>query len=239
MQNKIIKYTEKEHKIWSVLYSRMMLLLPETADSAILEGLKKIGFPSDHIPDFDEINGLLQSFTDWKLVPLEEMVSDNEFIGMLADKKYPCRTWIRSQEQVDSEADVYDIFHDVLGHTPLLTKPNYCAYLQGLGKLALEYINNEKAILTLKRIYWHTIQYGLKTCGNSLKIYGAHLITSRAETLFSTSAGVPKYNFNLEKIIETPYIKNRFQERYFVIEKYEELNNSLSDIEKLLKDKYT
>ncbi|MFN6944240.1 MAG: phenylalanine 4-monooxygenase [Cytophagaceae bacterium] len=232
------QYTQEEHKNWSILYSRMMLMLPETADSAVLEGLKKIGFPSDHVPDFDEINQKLKAFTDWEVIPLKDMVSDNDFIGMLADKKYPCRTWIRSVAQVEDETDVYDIFHDVIGHTPLLTRPNYCQYLQGLGKLALQYLDNDKAILMLKRIYWHTIQFGLKVSGDSLKIYGAHLISSRAETLFSTSAGVPKYDFHLEKIVETPYVKNHFQERYFVINNYEQLNDNLPAIEAMLIDRF-
>lgn len=223
-------YTETDHKVWTTLYSRIMQLLPETADEAVLTGLKRIGFPSDYIPEFSEINERINSFTDWEILPLKEMVPDHEFIGMLAHKKYPCRTWLRSMDQVENEKDEYDMFHDIIGHTPLLTIPNYCYYLQGLGKMALEFINNEKALLLLKRMYWHTIQFGLKISDNSLKVYGAHLISSRAETLYSTSAGVPKYDFHISKIMDTPYVKNKFQERYFVISNYEELYNNLENI---------
>lgn len=213
-------------------------MLPETADDAVLTGLKRIGFPSDRIPEFTEINDRINTFTDWEIVPLQEMVPDSEFIQMLADKKYPCRTWIRSHEKMEAEVDEYDIFHDIIGHTPLLTIPNYCYYLQGLGKLALEYIKNDQALLLLKRMYWHTIQFGLKIADNSLKVYGAHLISSRAETVYSISAGVPKYDFHIEKIMETPYSKNKFQERYFVINNYEELYNSLGGIKEELEKRF-
>lgn len=229
-------YTEEDQKVWTILFSRIMQMLPETADEAVLEGLKKIGYPADRIPHFDEITTLIDvhTDTDWKIVPLEDMVDDKEFICMLAEKKYPCRTWLRSAEQMEADLDEYDMFHDVIGHTPLLTRHDYCYYLQGLGKLALKYINNDEAISLLKRVYWHTIQFGLKASQQELKVYGAHLLTSRGETAYSISAGVPKYDLNIEKIMDTPYRKGKYQERYFVINNYSDLHDSLPEIEKQL-----
>lgn len=230
-------YTSEDQKVWTILFSRIMQMLPEGADEMVLDGLKKIGFPADHIPNFQEINERLNIFTDWEIVPLVEMVEDKEFIGMLAGKKYPCRTWIRSMDQVDAEIDEYDIFHDVIGHTPLLTRPNYCNYLQALGQLALDYIDNEEAISYLKRVYWHTIQFGLKASNNELKVYGAHLLSSRGETAYSLSAGVPKYDLNIATILDTPYAKGKYQEKYFVINNYEELYNSIPEIKKEIRDR--
>ncbi len=227
-------YTAEDHMVWTNLYSRMMQMLPEAADRTVLEGIKKIGFPSDHIPDFEEVNASLSQFTYWKIIPLEEMVKDNQFIQMLAEKTYPCRTWIRKNEQFLAEVDEYDLFHDVMGHTPLLIIPTYCNYLTELGKLALTYINNDHALLLLKRVYWHTIQFGLIISDNSLKIYGAHLLSSRAETSYSLSAGVSKYDLHIPTIMDTPYVKGSFQERYFVINAYEDLYNNLGEIRKEL-----
>jgi phenylalanine-4-hydroxylase len=224
-------YTESDHENWSVLYGRAMQALPEIADEKVLQGIKTIGLPADHIPDFQEINKKLKTFSDWQLVPLEEMVEDTPFISFLAEKKYPCRVWLRSQEQVESDENEYDLFHDLVGHTTLLYMPEYCYYLEALGRLALKNIDNKQALLFLKRMYWHTVQYGLVVSGNTLKIYGAHLLTSRSETLFAMSAGVPKYDFNIPVIMDTPYVKNRFQDRYFVIESFDQLFNSMAEIE--------
>ncbi len=224
-------YTESDNENWSVLYGRAMQALPEIADEKVLKGIKTIGLPSDHIPDFDELNKKLNTLSDWQLVPLDEMVEDNHFISLLAEKKYPCRMWLRSQEQVESDENEYDLFHDLIGHTTLLYIPEYCNYLQALGSLALKHIHHSQALLFLKRMYWHTVQYGLVVSGNSLKIYGAHLLTSRSETLFAMSAGVPKYDFNIPVIMDTPYVKNRFQDRYFVINSFDQLFNSMAEIE--------
>ncbi len=224
-------YTESDNENWSVLYSRAMQALPEIADEKVLNGLKIIGLPSDHVPDLAALNVKLKTLSDWQLVPLDEMVEDTPFISYLAEKKYPCRMWLRSQEQVDSDENEYDLFHDVVGHTTLLYIPEYCNYLEALGRLALKHIANPQALLYLKRMYWHTVQYGMVDAGNTLKIYGAHLLTSRSETLFVMSAGVPKYDFNIPVIMDTPYVKNRYQDRYFVIASFEQLFNSMTEIE--------
>lgn len=226
-----MQYTDTDNQNWSILYGRAMQALPEIADEKVMKGIKTIGLPSNHVPSFDEINKTLASISDWQLVLLDEMVEDTPFISLLAEKKYPCRTWLRSREQVDSDENEYDLFHDLIGHTTLLYMPEYCNYLEALGQLALKHINNAQALLFLKRMYWHTVQYGLVEAGNTLKIYGAHLLTSRSETLFAMSAGVSKYDFNIPVIMDTPYVKNRFQDRYFVINSFNQLFNSMSEIE--------
>lgn len=227
-------YSELEHSIWSTLYGRVLQYLGDVADESIMVGLRKINLPSDHAPQFSEINEKLKTLTDWQLVPMEEMVDDTKFIGMLAEKLYPCRVWLRSQDKVDALEDDYDMFHDVIGHTSLLYLKTYSDYVEQLGELALKYIENSDAIMYLKRVYWHTIQYGLIESDKSLKIYGAHMLSSRNETSFSMSAGVPKYDHDVVTIMDTPYIKNRFQEKYFVIKSYEQLLESLPTIEKEL-----
>jgi phenylalanine-4-hydroxylase len=223
-------YTDQEHEIWAVLYTRLLQFLPETADKAVFDSIQKLGYPPDHVPNLEEVNSKLTTLTGWTVVPLEDMVEDNQFIAMLAQKKYPCRTWLRTQEQLDNDIDEYDMFHDIIGHTPLLTIPAYSNYLTGIGKLALDNLNNKEAIALLKRVYWHSIQFGIIATDHTLKIYGAHLLSSRGETIYSISAGVPKYDLNVSIMMDTPYKKGSYQEKYFVINSYDDLFNSLDTI---------
>lgn len=227
-------YTEQDHKVWASLFNRIMQLIPENADEAVIEGIKKLELPKEHIPDLLKLNKRLNSITGWTLVPLEQMVPDREFIEMLSKKQYPCRIWIRNLENLDN-IYIYDIFHDVIGHFPLLTNPNYRDFLSGLGKIAMNYIDNDHAIELLTRVYWQTVQFGLIARENSIKIYGAHILASAGEAIYALSAGVPKYDYNIAKIMEKPYIKKNFQQRYFVINSYEELYNSLEEIERQVK----
>ncbi len=226
-------YSSEDQKVWSALYNRVMQIVPEDGDEAVMAGIKKIGIPSDRIPDLLDINKRLNELTGWSIVPVEEMVSDREFIEMLSKQQYPCRIWIRKPEEMD-DTYCYDIFHDVMGHFPLLTNPNYADFLKGIGKVALDHIDNAYAIELLTRLYWHTVQFGVKISGNFLKIYGAHLLSSAGEAIYVLSGGVPKYDFDVETMMKTTFEKHVFQKKYFVINSYDELFNSLDDIKSAL-----
>jgi len=232
MMNK--QYSSEEHAIWTILYTRLLQFLPETADKIVFERIRALGYPNDHVPNLEEINSKLTDMTGWTVIPLEDMVDDNQFIALLAQQKYPCRTWLRTEEQLENDIDEYDLFHDIIGHTPLLTIPAYSSFLMEIGKLALTHIANPEAILLLKRVYWHSIQFGIIAKENTLKIYGAHLLSSRGETVFAISAGVPKYDLNISIMMDTPYKKGSYQEKYFVINNYDDLLNSLPIIKEEL-----
>lgn len=228
-------YTELEHTIWTTLYSRVMQYLGDVADDAVMKGIDLLDLPGDRVPDLSEINEKLKKISDWQIVPMEDMVDDTQFIGMLAKKAYPCRTWLRSEEQMNLMQDEYDMFHDVMGHTALLYIASYNDYLEKLGELALDHINNPDALLFLKRVYWHTVQYGIIEREKSLRIYGAHMLSSRNEASYALNAGVPKYDHNVSIIMDTPYKKNTFQDKYFIIESYEQLLKSIPAIKEELK----
>lgn len=230
-------YTDQDASNWTMLFSQMLQVLPEQADERVLEGMRRAGIPADHIPSFEVINTNLSAYTDWELIPMNEMVEDKAFILMLADKQYPCRNWVRTALEVESPENEYDLFHDLIGHATLLFVPEYAAFLQGVGALAKEYLSNDKALLYLKRLYWHTVQFGLIESGKTIKIYGAHLITSLAETAFALSAGVPKYDWHIASVMDTPYVKDRYQEKYFVISSFAQLKDSLPLIRQELQDR--
>ena len=58
--------------------------------------------------------------------------------------------------------------------------------------------------------------------------------SSAGETKFSLSEEPPKHPFDVQVIANTPYKKNVFQDRYFVIESYEQLYNSIPEVKRIL-----
>ncbi len=54
-----------------------------------------------------------------------------------------------------------DMFHDVFAHAPLLTNKDYTDFFHQIGVLAMKYIDDDKVILKLQRLYWFTIEFGL------------------------------------------------------------------------------
>jgi phenylalanine-4-hydroxylase len=67
-----------------------------------------------------------------------------------------------------------------------------------------------------------------------LKIYGGGIISSAGESSYCLGKQVPKIDFNLALVLNTPYHIDRFQNHYFVIQSYDQLYDSVTGIEELL-----
>ncbi|CAG0907021.1 unnamed protein product [Cyprideis torosa] len=209
------KYKEEDHEVWSILYSRIMEILPLYASQAFLDGLKLVGFESDKIPNFDESNNKLSTLTGWKIYAVPGLIDNKPFFEHLSNKEFPATTWLRQKSQLDYLQEP-DMFHDVFGHIPLLSNAPFVKYLEELARITLKYIDNDWIIEIVSRLYWYTVEFGLIRENGNLKVYGAGILSSSGETQYSIDSHIPKrHDFNIQKIFDTPYIKDKYQEQYF------------------------
>ena len=230
------KYTEKDQKIWHILFEKQQLVLEDKASKDFLSGIDLCGFKSDLIPKVKEINKNLVKTTGWKMYVVPGLVADKPFFEFLANKKFPVSTWIRSVKELEYLEEP-DMFHDFYGHVPLLSNQDFVDYIETLAKLALKYIDNTYAIELISRLYWFTVEFGLIKENDKLRIYGAGILSSPGESFFSVNnKSVPRYRFDLQHILKTPYYKHDFQKQYFVINSYEQLYKSLKFLEPILLD---
>ncbi len=230
-------YTAEDFKVWQLLFERQMNLLPHLADSAYLEGLEKINFSAEHIPNFVEVNALLRQITGWEVVAVPGLIDNQPFFELLQNQKFPAATWFRKLKELDYLEEP-DMFHDVFGHVPLLTNTDFCGFLTGLSRIALRFIDSPEAIELIARLYWYTVEFGLiQEVGKPLRIYGAGILSSSGESVYSLESDKPKrYGFDVGHIISFPYIKDRYQEQYFVINSYRELYESIPEIERVVEE---
>lgn len=226
------KYEPEHFQVWAILFDRQMALLKDRAAQVFLDGLEAIHFTADRIPKFDEFNIRLETLTGWNAVVVPGLIKNKEFFELLKNRKFPATTWLRRMDQLDYLEEP-DMFHDVFGHLPLLTNKTYCAYLYGLSKIALSYIDNPIGVELISRIYWFTVEFGLIRDNGLLRIYGSGILSSTGESVYCLKPGIPskRVDFNVEKILDTPYIIDKFQETYFVIDTCLDLFESLPDIE--------
>jgi phenylalanine-4-hydroxylase len=228
------KYTEENHQVWQILYERLMKVLPNRADEAYFEGTEAIGFEPNRIPNFEEVNKHLKAITGWTLVVVPGLIDNEPFFNYLKNKQFPATTWLRKMEELDYLEEP-DMFHDVFAHVPILTNKNFCRFLEELSRMALKHLGNADSIEFISRIYWYTVEFGLINKEGNLRIYGAGIMSSAGESVYSLESDVPKrVPYNVNEILHTPYIKDRFQEKYFVINSYKELFESLPEIEETL-----
>ena len=224
-------YTTEDHKVWSILFERQLQTLSTESADEYLQGLKDVKFEQHRIPHFDEVNQYLLDHTGWHIHPVPGIMPNKEFFELLAQKKFPATTWIRKMEQLDYLEEP-DMFHDVFGHVPLLSNPDFCNYLLGLSSVALQHINNPEVIDRISRAYWFTVEFGLINQGDKLKIYGAGLASSIGETKHALHDNTGKIPFNITTITNTPYRNDVYQDSYFVIESFDDLYASLDELKK-------
>jgi phenylalanine-4-hydroxylase len=226
-------YTPHDFLVWETLFTRQLDILNPIVSSEYLKALEIVGFRSNKIPDFEEIAKVLSPLTGWSIHVVANICPEKEFFKFLSHKKFTSTCWLRTMEQLDYLEEP-DMFHDVFGHIPLLSNKNYVNFFKGISDIALKHIDNPQAIELLARIYWFTIEFGLIKENGKLKIYGAGIISSMGETKQCLSEQVIHYNFDVQQILDTHYRSDIFQDKYFVIESFEQLYNSLGEIEERL-----
>ena len=215
-------YTDVEHETWNTLYARQMKILPGRACDAYMRGLNALDLNTGGIPDFEVMNPKLQALTGWTVVCVPGLVPDDVFFDHLANRRFVSGQFIRKPDQLDYLQEP-DIFHDVFGHVPMLTDPDFAAYMEAYGKGG-QRAQSLGMLKNLARLYWYTVEFGLMKEADGLRIYGAGIVSSATESVFSLEDASPnRLGFDLERVMKTLYRIDDFQQVYFVIDSIEKL----------------
>ncbi|WP_257386222.1 phenylalanine 4-monooxygenase [Tahibacter caeni] len=217
-------YTAADHQTWATLFQRQRELLVGRAAREFVDNQQRFGMSADAIPKFDELNRVLRAATGWELIGVEGLLPELTFFEHLAARRFPVTWWIRKPEQLDYLSEP-DLFHDLFGHVPLLLNPVFADYMQayGAGGVKAAAIAPE-ALVNLTRLYWYTVEFGLINTDEGLRIYGAGIVSSKGESIYSLESAAPnRIGFDLERVMRTRYRIDTYQKTYFVIDSYEQL----------------
>lgn len=226
-----IHYSDDENAMWQALLTRQAKQIPNRACSAYLEGLEKLNLPSTHIPQLNDIDQILQATTGWQTAAVPALISFGKFFKLLANKRFPVATFIRRFEDMDYIEEP-DVFHEIVGHCPLLTHPAFAAFNETYGKLGLDASKEERWFLA--RLYWFTIEFGLVgSHPDNRRIYGGGILSSPSETIYALNGSdtlqqsnhqqqpqnQPEHRaFDLLDVLRTPYRIDHIQPIYYVID---------------------
>jgi phenylalanine-4-hydroxylase len=76
----------------------------------------------------------------------------------------------------------------------------------------------------LSRLYWYMVEFGLIRGRTGLAVYGAGILSSKGETVYSIESPEPqRLRFELTRVMRTDYRIDTYQRTYFVLESYQEL----------------
>jgi phenylalanine-4-hydroxylase len=216
------RYTDEEHEIWRTLYKRQEKILPNRAISLFMDSLSTLGINRDRIPEFSEVNEILMKRTGWQVVPVPGLIPEEPFFELLANRRFPAGNFIRTKEQLDYIQEP-DVFHDLFGHVPILADPVFGDYMAEYGRGGLK-AAKLGMVNKIARLYWYTVEFGLIREPEGLRIYGAGILSSNTESVFSLDSDSPhRIKFNLRRMLQTHYQIDDFQDNYFVIDSFKQL----------------
>ena len=215
-------YTPQEHAVWKTLFERQSKLLPGRACDEFVRGMQDLPIGPDQIPNFEQLSETLSQRTGWQIVAVPGLVPDDVFFEHLAHRRFPAGHFIRKPHELDYLEEP-DVFHDVFGHVPMLMNPAIADYIQAYGEGGLR-AKRLGVLEKLARVYWYTVEFGLVKQPGGLRVYGAGIASSAAETVFSVEDDSPnRVAFDLERVMRTNYRIDDFQETYFVLDNLNDL----------------
>jgi phenylalanine-4-hydroxylase len=214
-------YTREEHALYRRLFERQSKLVPRYACPEWIQAIARLDAASE-IPRFEQVSKTLRAATGWEIVAVPGLIPDDAFFTHLANRRFPVTVWLRRPDEFDYIVEP-DVFHDFFGHVPLLFDRVYADHLHEYGKGGLKAMRLD-AVNVLARLYWYTIEFGLMNTPQGVRAYGAGLLSSGGELAYCVDDPKPRrLPFDLERIMRTEYIIDRYQDAYFVIDSFDHL----------------
>lgn len=221
-----IPYTEDENSVWRDLVAQQDPAIARHCAWPYLEGHAALDLPKDRVPQCTEVSARLMDMTGWKVTPVPALIGFKTFFGMLADRTFPAASFIRSLEDFDYIEEP-DIFHEIYGHTPLLTDTRFAAFSEAIGQAGQQCAPADYSWLI--RLYWFTIEFGLLREGGQIKALGSGLASSPTELVWSLKeSSVERKPFDVIDILRTPYRIDIPQPIYFVLDDPDQLFETAS-----------
>ena len=234
MRQEYSNYKASDFEVWKILFERQKENLQDKVCAEYLECLDLFSpcLNANEVPDFRKINELFKDYTGWEIHVVPGLIPVEEFLLLLADKKFSSSTWLRSMDKLDYLEEP-DMFHDIFGHIPLLLNPIFSEYVHDFGKLGKSKIDDPEYIIQMQRLYWYTIEFGLMRQNDELKIFGAGIVSSYGETNGIHSPNIKKLNYQIEEVVQTDFYTDAIQDKYFVANSMEELFSSLDFLKRI------
>jgi len=198
-------YFPEQHRTWRQLCRIQAPAISTHACAEYIEARDRLVIHEERIPTLVDLDRMLRARTGWGLIRADGYVPPRWFFRLLKNRIFPCMDGLRHAREILYTTEP-DMFHDIMGHLPMLGSPSISEYYQLFGRVGA-CARHDEQIATLDKVYWFSMEFGVlnpdsgtsDSCGRA-RVYGAGLITAPTEILTSLSDAVERRPFSIHAV---------------------------------------
>src|SRR5690349_21562697 len=179
-ENQEISFSAEQHAIWADLFVGIhQPYLMEHLCKEYKAGFELLQLDPLHIPTVVHLNSHITPRTGWRIerTVIRYTLAD-DWYKKFAQRIFLITDYLRSRDQMEFTPEP-DMFHDIFGHLPYLTMDFYSRIEDKFAPAYLKATQDEKEVI--KRLAWYSTEFGIVLQDNRFKIFGAGIISGRAE----------------------------------------------------------
>jgi phenylalanine-4-hydroxylase len=205
-ENQEIAFSEEQHAIWADLFAGIhQPYLMEHLCQEYQDGLKLLELDPHHIPTVAYLNEHITPRTGWRIErTVVRYTLADDWYKKFAQRIFLITDYLRARDQMEFTPEP-DMFHDIFGHLPYLTMDFYARIEDKFAPAYMKATQEEKEVI--KRLAWYSTEFGLVIQQNRFKVFGAGIISGRAEF---ANAIMEFYRLSRDNVID--YSSNVFQQ---------------------------
>ena len=179
-ENQEIDFTSEQHAIWADLFAGVnQPYLMEHICQEFKDGLRLLALNPHHIPTVAHLNDHITPHTGWRIErTVVRYTLADDWYKKFSQRIFLITDYLRSRDQLEFTPEP-DMFHDIFGHLPYLTMEFYARIEDKFAPAYMKATQDEREVN--RRLAWYSTEFGLVMEGNRFKIFGAGIISGRAE----------------------------------------------------------
>ena len=205
-ENQEIAFSDAQHAIWADLFAGIhQPYLIEHLCQEWKDGLTLLELDPLHIPTVAHLNEHITPRTGWHIErTVVRYTLADDWYKKFAQRIFLITDYLRTRDQMEFTPEP-DMFHDIFGHLPYLTMEFYARIEDKFAPAYLKATPEEKEVI--KRLAWYSTEFGLVIQDNRFKVFGAGIISGRAEF---ANAIMEFYRLSRDTVID--YTGNVFEQ---------------------------
>jgi len=175
-----IAFSREQHEVWADLFAGIhRTYLLEHICQEFKEGLGLLELDPLSIPTVAHLNAVITPRTGWHIerTAVRYTLAD-DWYKKFAKRTFLITDYLRTRDQMEFTPEP-DMFHDIFGHLPYLTLEFYARIEDKFAPAYLKAAEAEREVI--KRLAWYSTEFGLIVEDNRFKVFGAGIISGRAE----------------------------------------------------------